>query len=203
MKLEPTALPTQKQKRLAEYIELLLRWNKSINLSGAKTRHDLELLAKDSLCLAAFMKALFPQPPEDFSIWDIGAGAGLPGIPLRIAWPKGQYFMIEPREKRALFLSNAIARLELNDVSVIQERAEHFFTRAIAPACILSRAFMPWQKLLEFCKPVLNQNALLIIMASEAPPALSGQWRLVDSGEYEIEARPRWLWALQHSGGSA
>ena len=78
-----------------------------MNLVGARDWQTalLNLLA-DSFYLDQFMNGLdLPANPE---IWDLGSGAGLPGIPLRIIRQDGIYRMVEAREKRALFIANAL-----------------------------------------------------------------------------------------------
>ena len=75
-------------KKLLIYARLLIKWNHAFNLVGTDNFEILttELLA-DSLHLAKFLNDLAPS--FNGITWDVGAGAGLPGIPLRIFWQKG------------------------------------------------------------------------------------------------------------------
>lgn len=96
---------------LAEYLQLLCRWNKAMNLVGAHHWRDaMQRLVADSFHLATFLDGL--PLPEDPLCWDLGSGAGLPAIPLRMAWQRGTCWLVEAREKRALFLSTVLAREE-------------------------------------------------------------------------------------------
>ena len=105
-------VPQSALEPLAEYLEMLCQWNKAMNLVGPHTWQDmLTRLAMDSFHLAGFLDKL--NLPEAPLCWDLGAGAGLPGIPLRMAWTRGAYYMIEVREKRALFISSVLSRLQL------------------------------------------------------------------------------------------
>lgn len=95
---------------LAGYLGLLMQWNKVMNLVGTRTAEDTFFtLVVDSLHLGRFLR-------EDVKCsaapccWDLGSGAGLPGIPLRMIWQEGDYWMVEAREKRALFLSTVLAQ---------------------------------------------------------------------------------------------
>ena len=173
---------------LGAYLELLMRWNQKINLVGVQTWQAAfcELVA-DCLHLSDFMHTL-PLPVQPCT-WDLGAGAGLPGIPLRLLWQKGSYCMVEAREKRALFLQNLLACRPLPGVTVFQGRAEAFL-RGHQPAdCIISRAFMPWKAVLELAENALAPAGLAVFMANDPPTAemtdpQSSLWRLVCSHSY-------------------
>ena len=185
---------------LGAYLSLLMRWNRVMNLVGAKSWREALRFAADSFFLASFLERL-PLPAQSLT-WDLGAGAGLPGIPLRMVWQAGEYHMVESREKRAIFLNTVLAQLMLPRTVAVCERAEHFFTRMLAqerPAdCILSRAFMPWQKLLPFVADSLAPGGLVCIAATCVPPeALPGFWVRTAEYAYELDGAQRFFWALR------
>lgn len=185
--------------QLAAFSALLLKWNRRMNLSGARGSEELEDLFTDSFALAKFLEALFPAAPSDFAAWDLGAGAGLPGIPLRLIWTAGEYWLVEARQKRALFLENALALLKLPQTRVFNGRAEKFFAFINRKAdCILSRAFMPQEKLLQFCAPHLAPSGVLILMSADAGPVLRPDWKILSQSSYPTARGRRWLWALGH-----
>lgn len=190
--------PTPEQlMQLDKYLELLMRWNNSLNLVGHSSRDEiLRDLVLDSFYLADFLAGIFPAGSQPHLV-DLGAGAGLPGIPLRILWQAGFYDLIEARQKRALFLSNVLAALGLPRVNVFRGRAETFLgALQKPPAAIISRAFMPWPKLLRFCAPFLGPDSLMIILASGAPEKIV-DWHCLKSLPYTINSRTRWLWCLK------
>ena len=193
--------------RLERYLQMLLAWNRAINLTGGRNRADiLGRLIPDSFELAAFLEsaplAQVPATTGAPRVWDLGAGAGLPGIPLRMVWERGDYTLVEPREKRALFLANALAQLDLPRTTVFRGTAEALFARKPQGAdIILSRAFMPWEKLLPFCEPGLAPGGVLIIFASEACADIPAPWRLLAERAYSVGGSRRWFWALQHREG--
>ena len=160
-------------RRLGVYLELLMRWNRAMNLVGARTWQDaLRTLVVDSLHLAPFLDRL-PLPSSPLC-WDPGAGAGLPGIPLRLLWERGAYWMIEAREKRALFLSTVLSRLALPGTHVHRGRLEQFMARHPAGQkpvdLVLSRAFMPWRDLLALVGDRLGTDGLVVFFLNELPP---------------------------------
>ena len=184
---------------LAEYLQLLCRWNKAMNLVGAHHWRDaMQRLVADSFHLATFLDGL--PLPEDPLCWDLGSGAGLPAIPLRMAWQRGTCWLVEAREKRALFLSTVLARVPLPGTHVFRGRVEHFFPKQARKAdCITSRAFMPWPQLLELVAPHLADDGIGVSRAREEPPAAGDidGWELVGSFAYTADNVHRWFWALR------
>lgn len=202
------ALLARLPQRLNTYLSLLETWNTAINLSGAHSRAGLERLALDSFHLAAFLcqpALAVPDVPNGPRIWDFGAGAGLPGIPLRLVWEVGEYTLVEPREKRALFLANALARLDLPRTRVFRGTAQQCFAAHPDGADrILARAFLPWPELLALCRPMLRPGGLVLVFAceraGEAAGSLPAPWQLAAQTAYSVDGRERWLWALRPGG---
>lgn len=195
-------LPTQQAAtQLAAYIELLLAWNRKLNLTGcADPRLLMADLIQDSFFLVRFLEDVFSDYAARMRlrICDLGAGAGLPGVPLRILWPHGQYLWIERGQRRALFLANVNARLRLG-MQGLCASAQSWFGGGELVDCIVSRAFMSWRKLLDLCASGLAQAGAVIIMANSAPPALPAPWRLAASLAYAPCGKQRWLWAARRA----
>jgi len=104
-----------------KYLKLLQKWQKSQRLVGAtEPRWIVENLFLDSLLFTRVLPAYVR------SLADVGSGAGLPGIPLKIVRPDMRVALIESRAKRASFLSAAIRELGLRDVEVLAGRVEEF-----------------------------------------------------------------------------
>jgi 16S rRNA (guanine527-N7)-methyltransferase len=189
---------------LAVYLELLVRWNAAFNLvSPGGWREIFTGLAADSFYLANFLSRLpLPVAPQT---WDFGAGAGLPGIPLRLIWTRGEYRMVERREKRAIFLSTVLALLKPERTRIFRGTVENFFATLPRPAdrahCIVSRAFLPWRGLLGLTRARLPPDGTLILFAvREAPSELPIPWTLTDTYAYAVADKKRYFWALSPSG---
>lgn len=98
---------------LAGYLGLLIQWNRVMNLVGTRAAEDTFFtLVVDSLHLGRFLREDVEYSAAP-CCWDLGSGAGLPGLPLRMIWQEGDYWMVEAREKRALFLSTVLAKYPL------------------------------------------------------------------------------------------
>ena len=198
LRLETLGFPLSGQPltALSIYLGRLIKWNKAMNLVGvASWEEALETLVVDSFHLAAFLPSL-SLPPEPVS-WDLGSGAGLPGIPLRILWQNGKYTLIEAREKRALFMRTVLAGVNLPETTVFQGRAEYFFREAGLADLMLSRAFMPWRDMLLFIENSLAPDGKIIFLTlSPAPEDMPAPWRVKAESTYTVDGKARWFWCL-------
>ncbi|MFH1368935.1 MAG: 16S rRNA (guanine(527)-N(7))-methyltransferase RsmG [Elusimicrobiota bacterium] len=102
----------------------LEEWNRNINLVSYKTPEEVFFRHfADSLAVkTAFDRHL--AGISDFSAADIGAGAGFPGIPLKIAYPGMKLTLIESVGKKCAFLKNISDKLNLQNVDIFNGRAE-------------------------------------------------------------------------------
>lgn len=150
------ALNDAQAAQLERYLELLQEWSARINLVSdasadvVRSRHIME-----SLALGAALRERELLRPDSL-VADVGAGAGFPGLPLKVAWPGIRLTLIEATRKKAAFLSAVVQALGLDDVTVLAERAE---TVAHDPAhrerydLVVARAVAPLPALLEFTLP--------------------------------------------------
>lgn len=116
---------------------------------------------------------------------DIGAGAGFPGLPMKIARPDLRLTLLEATGKKAEFLKLVVEELRLSDVTVIHGRAEdlaHDPTHRAAYALALARAVAPLRTLVELALPFLRTGGLL------ATPKGSSARREVDEAAAALDA---------------
>jgi 16S rRNA (guanine527-N7)-methyltransferase len=112
--------------RLGRYLAHLLEANKAFNLTAitdpeeAWTRHIL-----DSLALLPVIGAIEPASEgAPIRVIDVGSGGGLPGIPLAITMPHVEFSLVDATGKKARFLEATARDLALENVTVLQDRAE-------------------------------------------------------------------------------
>ena len=189
---------------LAGYLALLMQWNNVMNLVGNRTAVvTFFTLVIDSLHLGRFLRENMEYGAAP-CCWDLGSGAGLPGLPLRMVWQEGDYWMVEAREKRALFLSTVLAKYPLPGTHVFRGRAEAFMAGPPARTAdlIVSRAFMPWPDVLELVKNNLTPNGVVVLLLRERLQESSGweqaaqEWRIAGQYEYTASRTHRYLYAL-------
>ncbi len=126
---------------LLAYAALLLKWNRVHNLTAIRDADELlthHLL--DSLAIVPAFPAWAPAPAADhpLRVLDVGAGGGLPGIPLAIARPDLQVTLVDAVQKKAAFLTQVALDLRLANVSARHARVE---SMPGAFEVITSRAF--------------------------------------------------------------
>jgi 16S rRNA (guanine527-N7)-methyltransferase len=107
------------------YADLLLFWNRTHNLTGLQTVASIgKSLFLDSL----LFRSVMPQHPT-LRVVDIGTGAGIPGIPLRIVDPSLALTLVESKRKPISFLRTLVREIDLVDVAVRHGRAEDVTTQ--------------------------------------------------------------------------
>ncbi|MBU1002808.1 MAG: class I SAM-dependent methyltransferase [Proteobacteria bacterium] len=186
---------------LAEYLGTLAKWNRSMNLVGADHWRDaLSNLVADSWHLADFLTT--QSLPESPRCLDLGAGAGLPGIPLRVFWEAGDYTLVEIRLKRVAFMRFVLSRMRLERTLVAGCRVEELPEESFPVDLVLSRAFMPWDELLALVGPWLAPGGLCVIMANEEPPRQFPGWETVRVSGYPAPGGQRYFWALSPASSS-
>ena len=122
-------------------------------------------LIEDSLVLLDFL------PPGRQRIIDVGSGGGLPGLPLRLARPDLSLTLLEANQRKAAFLVQAAARLQLEDVEVVARRAEeagHDPRHREAYDFALARALAAMPVLVELCLPFVAVGGRLLAMKTDA-----------------------------------
>jgi len=124
-------LPDEAQRKLLAFRDLLLKWNKTYNLTAL--RDPEQAISHHLLDSLSILPHVGPEP-----MLDVGSGGGLPGIPLAIARPELSVGLVDTVQKKATFLQQASIELDLKNVAVHHARVEEMQGQY---AQISSRAF--------------------------------------------------------------
>lgn len=107
--------------------------------------------------------ALLPYLPSEGTVVDVGSGAGLPGVVIACARPDLHVVLVEPMERRALWLTEVAESIGLTSVEVVQRRAEELHGRLSADV-VTARAVAPMDRLMTWCFPLVRDGGSLLAM---------------------------------------
>lgn len=138
------------------YLTELKKWNRAYSLTALKT--DADIVIKHFLDSLLFLKVL---PPHVRSIADVGSGAGFPGLPLKIMRPDISVVLVEPVQKKALFLEHMQRQLKVGGLFVRNSRIEDIHDLRVDAA--LTRALFSVGEFISRADRILEERGVLIL----------------------------------------
>jgi len=137
------------------YYQELIDWNKRVNLTAITDYEDVQIKHfLDSLTVTLAWQQLITS--TDFRLIDVGTGAGIPGIPLKILFPSIKLVLLDATAKKAAFLHHIKHKLGLDNVEIVVGRAEEIAHQARYREkfdIVLSRGVAPLPTLVELTLP--------------------------------------------------
>lgn len=158
LKREKVSDPEKKTIILERYLSLLVEGNERMNLTAIREPSQIrDKHFADSL-------SLLPYLEEAESLIDVGTGAGIPGIVVKILCPRLRVSLVEATEKKCAFLEETIEELELEGIAVYNARAEDIAHKGLRADVVTARAVAPMRILAELCVPLLRKNGVFVAM---------------------------------------
>lgn len=148
---------------LADYLELLAKWNRTYNLTAVRDPEEMvPRHVMDSLAVLPFLGTA--------RTLDVGTGPGLPGLVLAMARPEQSFVLLDSAGKKTRFVEHAAARLGLRNVTVVQARAEDHADPA-GFGFVVSRAFAAVADFIRLAGHLARDDGRLLAMKGVFPEA--------------------------------
>ena len=185
-------LSEKESQQFERYLEMLIERNKRFNLTTITSPDEIiERHFIDSLSVRPFLIDY-----ESLTLADIGAGAGFPGILLKIVVPSMKLILIEVNQKKISFLSEVVSSLELKNVEIYPHDWRTFIRKTSYPVDLfVARASLQPEELLRIFSPSSPYNrAQLIYFASHQwQPSATVAAYISQEKSYETGGRERRL----------
>lgn len=185
--------------QLVAWLELVRTWNRKIDLTAAKTDEELaELGVLDAVQIAGRIAR------DGGGVVDVGSGFGAPGIAVAILRPDLEVKLCEPLQKRAVFLRNVIATLNLlSRVEVLESRGEQLAEAGMKFDAAISRATLSPSAWLALGDRLAPTGDVVVLLARDPEPSVDGRalaWRAA----YQTQAgAPRVALGLRRASADA
>ncbi len=168
-------VPKERLQILIEYLFLLQKWNKAMNLTSIQD--------PDSMVVRHLLDSLSVIPyVTGRRVLDVGSGAGLPGIPLAVVSPEKEITLLDSLKKRTHFLVQVTAELGLQNTDVVHCRVENYNARHEFDV-VVSRAFSCMNdfaaKTARYCKPGGRLLAMKGRFPAEELEMLNGNYKVL------------------------
>lgn len=188
-------LTEEKIEKLNKFYNLLIEWNKKINLTRIEKEDEVYLKHfYDSLTIAKVVDL-----SEIKTLCDIGTGAGFPGIVLKIFYPNLKITLIDSLQKRVNYLNEIIKDLGLDNIEAIHVRGEDYKGQYDV---VTSRAVANIEKLLGYTMHLVSPTGIFVAMKGDIEKELTLDVKKKIEKKYKIEKIEKFLLPKENSNRS-
>lgn len=179
-------------EQLNKYYNLLIEWNKVMNLTGITEKKDVYLKHfYDSLTISKIINL-----NEYNTLCDVGTGAGFPGMVIKILFPNLKVTLVDSLNKRINFLNEVIKELKLENIEAIHSRVEEFKGSF---DIVTARAVSQLNILMEYAIPLVKINGYFIPLKANITEELENSSNAFKELKCEIEDKKEFLLPIELS----
>ncbi len=178
-------LDSDQASRFIIYLEQLQKWNETTNLTSIVK--DEEIVVKHFIDSIAAVRA------ESFMdgslVFDIGTGAGFPGIPIKILRPDLRFVLIEPSKKKSSFLRYITGLLRLKDVDIFEGSMEQFVSNSInqEQANYIVARGIKFEFIIDLSRAILTKNGRILLFLSTLVDKSRTNSKAIIENEYSFD----------------
>lgn len=185
-------LTEEQIEKLNKFYELLIEWNKKINLTRIEDEEDVYLKHfYDSLTIVKVVDL-----NKINTLCDVGTGAGFPGIVLKIVFPNLKVTLIDSLQKRVNYLNTIIKDLNLSDIEAIHARGEDYKGKF---DLVTSRAVANIEKLVKYTMHLVSPNGIFVAMKGDIDNELTEEIKNKLSKKYIITKIEKFILPIEES----
>lgn len=141
---------------LLDYLGLMQRWNQAYNLTAVRDPEAMVIRhLLDSLAIVPLLNGQ--------RIIDVGTGPGIPGVILALMYPDRYFALLDANGKKTRFLFQVKSQLGLSNISIVEERVEHYQPAQTFDA-VVSRAFASLSRMVAGCRHLLDEGGRFYAM---------------------------------------
>lgn len=182
-------------QKLNKFYELLVEWNKKINLTRITEKEDVYLKHfYDSLTITKVIDLTKVE-----TLCDIGTGAGFPGVVLKIMYPNLKITLVDALQKRVNYLNEIIKKLDLKDIEALHVRGEDLKEKYDV---VTSRAVANIEKLLTYTMHLVNKDGVMIAMKGNIEDELTKEVEAKINRKYKIVEINKFILPIENSNRS-
>ena len=186
---------TEQLNQLEKFYELLIDWNKMINLTRITEKEEVYLKHfYDSLTIVKVIDL-----SKVYTLCDIGTGAGFPGVVLKIMYPNLKITLVDALQKRVNYLNQIIKSLKLTDIEAIHVRGEDLKEKYDV---VTSRAVANIEKLVTYTMHLINDNGVMIAMKGNIEEELTKEVQQKLDKKYVIKEINKFFLPIEESNRS-
>ncbi len=185
-------LTEEQIEKLNKFYELLIEWNKKINLTRIEDEEEVYLKHfYDSLTIVKVVDL-----NKINTLCDVGTGAGFPGIVLKIVFPNLKVTLIDSLQKRVNYLNTIIKDLNLSDIEAIHARGEDYKGKF---DLVTSRAVANIEKLVKYTMHLVSPNGIFVAMKGDIDNELTEEIKNKLSKKYIITKIEKFILPIEES----
>lgn len=179
-------LTEEQLRKLDEFYQQLIKWNKKINLTRIVEKEEVYLKHfYDSLTLVKVVDLT-----EKETLCDVGSGAGFPGIVLKIVFPHLKVTLLDSLNKRVNYLNELINYLKLEEIEAIHVRGEDYKKTFDV---VTARAVASFEKLVEYTMHLVKTDGIFIAMKGNIEEELTEKLTYKITKKYKIRKIEKFL----------